>query len=117
MGNAPAASVKRAVGRCDTVGQEMRSHPGAAHRGEGHGFLGREGRVPPLQGLKAGVGLWPRQAEWYRGSVRLCSDRGGFLFEVAARSPQGTITDHGLHVTWKIITRKGYNHEVRFFCN
>ena len=80
-GNAPAASAKRAVGRCDTVGRPMRSHPQAAHRTESLGFarVGKDG-LPPLEGYKRAQKASSRQAEWYRGNIRLCSCRDGFLF-------------------------------------
>lgn len=114
-GNAPAASAQRTVGRCDTVGRTMRSHPQAAHRTERSGTMvrctcavlvsRREGRPPPLQGSRAGAECFSRQAEWYRGNIRLCMKNAETFFICrpckirfharmhggAGRSPQITI--------------------------
>ena len=77
-GNVPAPSPKRAVGWCDTAGRADCSHLRAAHRSGARRRVGKDG-PPPLRGIERAREKFSRQAEWYRGLIRLCFWQGRFF--------------------------------------
>ena len=80
MGNTLVPSEKRAVGRCDTVGEAICSHPEAADR-YGAEAPGREGRIPTVTGVERARFLRAKQSGTAESSVSV-STGTVFYFEI-----------------------------------